>query len=362
LETRPEVNELGAAKAFQALANPQWDDNQWVLFKKIIRLSAGKFGAELGYLFEVEVFLHLLKSKKLKDRDDEEGVQVNSFQLFEKRKQKYIQDIGNKLGARLGKRKVEAINLLCKMVLENAQDLGEQIYEKSRQILKCNPDQISFSGGREAGWSDTRQNPADISLYCTNVLNSRRRGQLGWSIKFTTEHKVHVASLRAFPAYKLLGGKSNQKFERDLEEAMTGSGQLTFFKDWRLAVIDLLKKPAQEFQGNPKKFVSLLNDLLSGVNEKGTRFDTFPAVRNYARTIKGGSEWSGNMQKDFIATSDPLAKLKARSDATVDVISNNTYVKLVYHRPEGSRSGTAITFEPRSERVIVKVTNLTSEQ
>ena len=361
LETKPDEKVLGAVQSLKTLNDPGWKTKQWDLFKKIIKQSAGRFGAELGYLFEIEVFLYLIKSKRLNDRDEGESG-VGTVELFEKKRDRFLSDITSKV-QRLSANRQEAVNLLYHMVLENAKDLGEQIYSRTQQVLKCTPDEITFTGGRETDWSDVRQNPADITLYCTDALDMGERGKLGWSVKFTTEHKVHIASLRPLPAYKLLGGRSNRQFEKDLNDAMNTSTEFSFYKDWRLAVIDLLSRPAQAFQGNPQKFVSLLNDLLSGVSSQGSRYDTMPAVRNYARGIRGGADWSGYMQKDFIATSDPKAKLKARPDATVDVVDNSTYVKLVYHRPKGaggSRSGTAITFEPRSDRVIVKVTNLTA--
>lgn len=358
LETKPDEKQKGAVLSLQTLNDPGWKTRQWNLFKKIIRQSAGRFGAELGYLFEIEVFLYLIKTKKLEDRDEDAGVGVGTVEFFEKKRDRYLSDITSKV-QKLQANRQEAVDLLYHMVLENAKDLAEQIYRRSQQILRCNPDQVSFSGGRDTDWADVRQNPADITLFCTKNLDSGARGKLGWSIKFTTEHKVHIASLRPLPAYKLLGGGSDKQFEKDLNDAMSTSDQFSFFKDWRLAVIDLLGRPAEKFQDNPSKFVALLNDLLSGVRGRG-RYDTMPAVVNYARRIRGGADWSGYMQKDFIATTDPKAKLKARPDATVDVVVNNTYVKLIYHRPGGSRSGTAITFEPRSDRVIVKVSNLTA--
>lgn len=362
LETRPDEKELGATKALQALSGPDWENKQWNLFKRIIRLSASRFGAELGYLFEVEVFLYLVEKRRLIDRDDFDfGMAVGTPELFGKKRDRYLGEIGKKLGSRLGQRKQEAIGLLHYMVQEHAKDLGEQIFRRSQQVLKCNPDQISFTGG-ESDWPDVRHNPADIVLYCSSALEVGDRGKLGWNIKFTTEHKVHIASLGPLPAYKLLGGQSNKEFERELSDALIHTSQDSYFKEWRLAVLDLLGKAAHKFENSPQRFVVLLNNLLSGVTERGGRYDTLPAVRNYARPIMGGADWSGYMQKDFIATSDPKAKLKARPGADVSVIVNSTYVKLIYALPnkQGSPSGTAITFEPRTQRVIVKVSNLTA--
>jgi hypothetical protein len=364
LETRPDEKELGAVKSLQTLADPGWNASQWNLFKKIIRVSARTFGAELGYLFEIEVFIYLVSTRKLEDRDDfsfgaNTSGSISSF--FTKRKE-LLGQISSKLAYRLGQKKQEAINLLHHMVLENAKDLGDQMYRRSQQILKCNPDQASFTGGM-ADWPDVRENPADIVIYCSGIVDQQERGSLGWNIKFTTEHKVHIASLGPLPAYRLLGGRGDKKFEAELGMALDDSSHATYHKDWRLAVIDLLEKPARQFEHNPSKFVSLLNDLISGVDEEsGGRYDTLPAVVNYARPTRGGANWSVNMQRDFITTSDPKAKLKARDDADVKMLSNDTYVKLIYFRPkqQGSPSGTAITFEPRSERVIVKISNLTA--
>jgi len=359
LETRPNEKELGAVASLKGLNDPGWNTGEWDTFKRAIRQSASRFGAELGYLFEVEVFLHLITTRKLVDRDEFDfGNGATTVDLFEKKRERYLEQIASKM-IHFRTKKQQAVDLLHHMVVENARDLGDQIFRRSQQVLKCQPDQIAFTGG-EADWPDVRHNPADLVLFCSSALEQGERSQLGWNVKFTTEHKVHIASLGPLPAYHLLGGRGDQKFDRDLSNALANTAHDTYYKDWRVAVIDLLSRPAQAFQGNPKKFVALLNDLMSGVVAKGERYDTLPAVRNYARTSRGGANWSGNMQKDFIATSDPKSKLKARPDATVDVIDNSTYVKLIYHRPGGSRSGTAITFEPRSERVIVKVTNLTA--
>lgn len=332
------TKDVGAMKALQQVADPGWTGPQWKTFQNIVKKKTGDIGQAMGFLFEIEVLLYLMDKKGLFDKD--EDADVRSRALFGNRRRKYMSQIEQILFD-----KAESKQIIY-MVQSHAADLAEQIYMQSKRVLRCEPDSLRFTGG-ESAFVAERVDPADIVLFC-------KKSRLGWNIKFTSETKIHIMTATPQSAYRLLGGDDLEKFQADLNSAMQNATEYSYYTDLRLALIGAMEEVAKErFENNPVAFTDLLNRLISGKQK------TIMAPRNWASPSMGGAQWSANIQKDFITRP---TKLEARPDATVAVKSNNTYVKLTYKRPGGSHSGTSIFFEPRSERVIIKVNNLTSDR
>jgi hypothetical protein len=53
-----------------------------------------------------------------------------------------------------------------------------------------------------------------------------------------------------------------------------------------------------------------------------------------------------NIQRDFNTSDTPKTPLSAKEGAVINVVVNETYVKLLYKLKGGSRNGTYITFHP----------------
>ena len=246
------------------------------------------------------------------------------------------------------------------MLNSHAVNLADQIYVRTTKVLRCTPDRIIFTGG-EFDWNDAevgRANPADLILMCGG--ENRSRNDLGWNVKLTSETRVNMAHLSVEATFKLLGGTNTRQLQKDINDGMQHSNPGTYYTDFRSVVIPLLATAAEtNVADNPQKFADLMNYLVSG-KEGRKNYDTLPAVRNYASTSIGGAGWSEMIRKDFDVTSQEGRKLRPKSGAKVTVIQNDTYVKIIYKVPGGSSSGTFIQLEPRSDKIIIKVNNLTS--
>ena len=240
-----------------------------------------------------------------------------------------------------------AVSQIISFVRMHAEDLGKQILQKTKSVLKCNVDQIEFTGGFSKNLA-VREDPSDIRLSCSSGKG------LGWNIKFGSETRMQLAQVSHSVGYKMLGGTKKNAFAKDLSDAGDN------YKEIKRVTIEYLDDAARKTfgehpDGNTKRFVSILNNLISG-----SAHETMMAPRNYVTGL-GGAELSKNIQKDFQTSTRPGPKIKARPDATVEVHATDTYVILTYKVPGGSYDGTKIIFWPRAENIGVKVTNLTSE-
>jgi len=330
--------EVGAMKALQALKDPGWTPKQWQGFQQTIKKRTSDIGKSMGLLFEIEVLLHLMQKRKLIDVDEDEN--VSSKALFNKRRRYFITDIQNAL---FGKPQAEQI---LYMVQSHAAELAEQIYTQSAKMLKCKPDALKFTGGENANFLDAREDPADIIIYCKD-------SRIGWNLKFTSETKIHLMSIGPRSAYTLVGGNDIDQFNSDLEDMMKDATAYNHYDYFRSAIIELLGNEVKENINDPAAFTRLLNQLISGGQK------TAIAPRNWGSPSMGGAKWSANIQKDFVVKGH---KLLPQADADVTVVTNNTYVKITYKRPGGSFSGTSIFLEPKDDRVVIKVNNLTSDR
>jgi hypothetical protein len=344
----------GAEKALKLVADPNWSEKKWDMFRSIVSDDLGKIARLMGLLFETEIFVYLLQNK-IKDLD--ETGDVASHELFDRKRKRYQQEILNIINQ-------PKSNMVYYVVYNNAVDLAKKMIVMTRQTIKCNPKSCRFKGG-EAEWTDERTNPADIILYCNG-------NEMGWNIKLTSETKIHVASLSVLSTLRLLG-KNVKSIEKKWNELTKDANEYNYISVFRDAIIELLGKAAEKFNGDPKAFVDLLNTLISGKSGKH-RYKTMMAPRNWASASIGEPGWSGNIQKDFQITDDfaqGSLKPKPDSDVYVEIPPGKSYVKIRYQRPKGSggsRSGTSILLIPYigdnlwNSKINVKVTNLTSNR
>ena len=339
----------GATKALRQVTDPGWQPAQWNAFEKIIKSKIRKIASLMGFLFEIEIYLYLEHQKHVKNRDDEELGQANNAMGIEENRDKYMSEIKSKLGSE------RQANQIYLMVMSHAKDLAEKIFSKTQKTLKCTPDQIVFTGGNVGDFKE-RKNPADITLLCSGIIDGTH--SLGWNIKLTSEGRINMAMLSPLRTYELLGGKNPRRFTSALEHGMSNASETSYYTDFRNTIIPLLSKTSEEnIDGNPQKFVKILNWLIAGNHD--IKNPVALAVRHYASSAMGGAEWSSSLKRDFNIQG---LQLKPKEGAEVHVVSNSTYVKLTYKHPEGSSAGTSILFEPRSDKVIIKVSNLTREK
>lgn len=323
-----------AYKGLQKIVDPAttlgWDKKQQYRFKSNLTYSIKDIAQALGFLFEIDVFLYLRDIRKFHDGD-------NGAMNVEEQRKNYEQVISIRTGS--------ARDLIFQMVSIHVKDLSEQIITRTERILGC-ADMVWFQGGSTSNWQG-RSDPADIVVGCSTVAGEEDR--VGYSIKFGSETKISIANLGLPSVVNVL----TKKMLPNQVKKLTNIEQN---EEWSVNVIVALKEMAERFEDNPKAFVDLLNDLLTG-----SKF-TFPAARNYASTDGGGAEWSENFKKDFVVSDNPRKPLLARREATVEVDTNQTYLRMTYKVKGGSFSGTTLFFIPRQGKVDVKVTNLTSSR
>jgi len=301
-----------------------WNKTQQYRFKSNLTHAVKHVAQDLGFLFEMEVYLYL-KRKGL-----HEAIDVNIEQLRNQR----IDLIAPKLGT--------AKDQILQMVVIHAQHLGSQIVERTKRLLGC-ADMIWFSGGVKTTFNG-RENPADIQIGCSEY--SGKHDRAGYSVKFGSETRISVAHLTINGLADIVKNNKIVKKINSIEED----------DNWAANVSEEIKNGLNKYENNPAEFVKLLNRLLTGGNF------TFPAARNYASTELGGAEWSENFRKDFIVSDSPVNPLKARSNATVTVTAVASYAKIRYKVDGGSFDGTNVFFVPRNGEIDVKITNLTSSR
>jgi hypothetical protein len=327
--------QLSLIGSLQDLQEPQptWD---WEKYQKTMGTGLSRVADIMGLLFEIEVFLFLIQSHGLDTH--------SSISQFESDKQAYINMMSEK------KPDQEAVRMIVFTVEKHAKDLALKMLQRSNQILKCQPDFAVFSGGPTVrGLS--RPNPSDIILVCSQVEK-----ELGWSLKFTGETRVSMTDVSPTTAYKMLGGRRDKGFEKAFKkgiEKWEKYGDYDFFLE---EIIPYFRHAAEKNFGNPstapKKFASLINKVIAN------DYQTMLGVRNYASVARGGVDWSGAIEKDFITN----GKLKAKPNAVVTVETEKSQVKLTYKLKGGSQHGTKIFFAPKNKDIKIKVTNLTSNR
>ena len=323
-----------------------WNQSQKNSFEK--GMNAGQnslpntVGKEMGLLFEVNVFLHLLHNYKLKAI----GKDVN-YVIAEKSK---IIDEINQKAARLSTLVVEFIDV-------HATEMAEMIYKKATSLItQCKIDCIEFTGGGGASYSQNYQkmkgDTADLRIGCSRYMEGDRK-DIGFSLKASTETQQEVRAFSPTKTIAILGGSHRQqKHIHDIfntpimdvnekrEELMKYMGHLA----------------TKNFANRPKKFASLMATLVTG------GADTLPAYKNLTRG-NGEPGWSGAVQKDLNTNENPGMKLSNKMGATVEVNANSTYIALKYMVPGGNHYGTIIKFQPDTwgKSVSVGITGLNSK-
>lgn len=309
-----------------------WSGREVGQFKRTMTARIRDIASPMGFLFETEVFLHLVNNRQLHDADN------NAMGVPDLHKQQ-TDILISKLGGNP--------NQILQFVKIHAKNLGDQIIARTNRILGC-ADIIWFYGGKDVSWKG-RNNPADIVIGCSE-RHPGERDKTGYSIKFGSEARINVASFTPQTLGTLLGA-SNRSIE-SIKNVSTKD-----HKDYKAQMSEKLYQMALPlYENKPKKFVKLLNNILTG------NHDTFVAARNYASPAMGSAEWSVNFQKDFVTTDRPGNPLGAKQGATVTVDHTNTYMSMTYKVPGGSFYGTYLYFIPHADKINVKVNNLTSDR
>lgn len=310
----------GGIAAKHVAAPLGWDDKQTLNFKKTMQKNIQRIGKEMGLLFEVYIYIDLLDvglNPVEKTQDD--------FWAYSLRDQHTA-----KLQEKVSK---SSSPLILQFVEFHAKDMAQKMKQKASQLLKCSVDSVQFIGGAAGGGS--RRNPSDIIIGCGEKM-------AGFNLKFTSETKIHMASLAFHSAYELLGGQHAAAFQQGTQTA----------EDKEQFVLAHLWELAQQYENQPDQFTNMLNYLISG-NEK---MPVLMAARNYVRN-RGDVGWSGGIELDFKVKGNVLYP---KPGAMVRVQKHKTNVQLTYSVEGGSRNGTSIYFEPKQGKVVTKVTTLTS--
>jgi len=282
------------------------------VFQKVITDNIRFVARDMGYLFEIDTFLYLLQ-KNL------ENISSNTEDIKFK-KEKYSKNIEGRI-----KNKI-VYNKLIELISGHAEDLASQIYNRATSAEICNGkiDQVEFLGGGSYG-SGANHDIADIKIGCG-------LDKMGFSVKFTSEAKVPYRHLSLMTTYEMLGGNDPDQFNIKVKKALGNSE-----KEAKIVTLQNLYDLVKDYK--VQDFINLLNNVLTSNNY------TFPAVRNYFRGA-GGAQWSVNIQRDFNTSDTPKTPLSAKEGAAINVVVNETYVKLLYKLKGGSRNGTYITFHP----------------
>jgi len=313
--------------AFKSVADKlDWEPGQILTFKKTMQKSIQRIGKEMGLLFELYIYIHLIDMAGLNPIEEDK----DSFWAYSVRDQ-YME----KLQAKVSK---ASSPLILQFLELHSKDMAQKMKAKAASLLKCPVDSVQFNGG-EGSTFTARKTPADIIIGCGQQM-------VGFNLKFTSETKIHLASLAFHSAYNLLGGRNPGNFQKGVEMAEEGEeNQFVLSQLWELA---------QQYENQPTKFTKMLNYLISGVGE----MPVVPAMRNYTRN-RGNAEWSGGIELDFIVKNNVLYP---KPGATVQVQKKQprTYVQLTYKVADGTPHGTSIYLEPNQGKVSVKANNFTS--
>lgn len=301
-----------------------WDAKQTLNFSKSMKQNIQRIGKEMGLLFEIYVYIHLLEVglKPIEEKQDDFWAYALSDQYTEKLQEKVSKS---------------SSPLILQFVEFHSKDMAQKMKQKTSQLLQCSVDSVQFSGG--AADFGGRRNPSDIIIGCGEKM-------AGFNLKFTSETKIHMASLAFHSAYELLGGQHAADFQQGTQ---TAENQEQF-------VIDQLWELAQQYENQPGQFTDTLNYLVSGRMGGSGKMPVLMAARNYVRN-RGDVGWSSGIELDFKVKNNVLYP---KPGAMVRVQKHKTNVQLTYSVEGGSRNGTSIHFEPKKGRVVTKVTTLTS--
>ena len=299
-------------------------------------------GKEMGLLFEVEVFIYLVNTFKLKPIGQKDLAWASNESI------RLGSVISAKIGVRLGKLVIEFI----KAHSGGGKGMAPLIHSKAMALVRqCIVNSIEFTGGAdgEAGASARlKEDTADLRIGCEDYLTGMR-SSLGFSLKAGTETEVEVRKLGPGRALSILGASDAiiRQIKGIEDPAMK-----------RQSLITAMNTAAtKNYRNNPKKLASLLDLLVTGGS------DTIPAYRSLLKPGMGPGFGSA-IGRDFNTGEGPGRKISAKmgNSPIIDIISNATYVKINYKIQGGNHYGTSVIFEPESDgsKVFVRVTNLGS--
>lgn len=351
-----EITEKGwkgkTATAALGPALAHWTTGQRGSFEK--GMDAGKHslpslvGKEMGFLFEIEVFIHLLRSYGLKPL----GAKDLAYAMGEKTRLE--QEIARKL------RNQQLAALACEFIEVHAgsgeNGMAGLIYKKSLELIRdCKVDTVEFTGGDVTAYrARLKSDTADLRVGCGTAM-AGGRSDVGFSLKAVTETQIEVRSFSIGRALMLLGGSSTaaKKLQSVLQNPLFDE------KDKQQEILRVYEKTAaRNYQNKPQKLARLLELLVTG------GADTLPAYRMLVRNI-GEPGWSGAVEKDFVTGEGPGSKLGAKlgSSPAITVKATKTYISLTYMVEGGNHYGTSIKFEPMADgsKVSVYVSNLVSK-
>jgi hypothetical protein len=298
-------------------------------FVDFINKNIRLVGKEMGLLFEIELF-YTLTQNGLNPSGENEFLTFSVSDAIAQRRN-LIQEIKTKSGINID---------ILKFVQFHARELAAKLIEKTKLILKCNPDTVIFTGG--SADFNSRIDVADIKLGC-------KAKEIGYSTKFTSEKFIHVASVKPSSLYLLLNGPDLKIFLSNIE-----AYKINYKKTKKYVINEIYA--LLDTEKSPDKFAYLLNYFLTGKTK------TFFAPVLYTHDI-GGPDWANSIKKDFIF-SEKSNKLIPKRNAEITLLKNQTYAKMNYKVEGGSTFGTSIIFEPEIGDIVrfkIKITNLVNK-
>lgn len=292
-------------------------------------------GSEMGLLFEVEVFIFLVETFKLKP--------VGKTLSWAKSEVFRIGGlITKKVGQGLGRLVIEFIHSHA----SGRSGMGNLIYDKAMSLVReCVVDCIEFTGGNNISLKNI-EDTADLRIGCAKYLPGIRK-DVGFSLKAVTETQVNVRNLGSGKALSLLGASKR------VYEDIANNPLYDDVERKSLLLTTMEKYGERNFANKPRRFAKLLETLVTG------GADTIPAYRSLL-SADSSPGWSPAINKDFVTGEGPTGKLGAKSSSVIEVMLNSTYMKLVYMVDGGNHYGTSVQFEPTADgkQVSVVVSNL----
>ena len=297
---------------------PEFTQEEKNKLAKTINFKLRVVSGQIGLLFEIIVFLKLIKEKKLKVSGEK------SVSWAEDEIQRLLKEIVSHTGQQHAANWYTIIN-------HHASGLADDIYRKSQKLLKTSPGQVSFTGG--VGYSSIIHSMADIII-----------DRIGFSIKLSTEPRMTMKETTPESLYRILGG-SNISFKEESPEN----------------ILEHIFEQAQTAE--PEQIGSLISWLISGQTETGKTAEVWPAYLDYV-TGKKTVGYSQGMKKDFIVNRTELIP-KKDSKINVRKTQNSVIIKI----QKDSIHGTSIEMQlkPPSKRTseiffVVRMRNLLSAE
>lgn len=298
-------------RIMQNIDTSTWKPSQQKTFASQVQKNIRNIASPLGFRLEIDVVLHLVAQYKM-------SVVGSSIQELQSRRQELSEKIQFYLTNNF------VYEQFDQYVKSHAVELADAIYKRTRELLRCDPIEVSYH-------TDFSGQKADLKMLC-------KRSNTAWSLKYVSEGLVSVRTLSMYNAYRLLGGRDNSKDETYFSD-LAETGDATEIR--RQSLDDLWSAiEDSDWTSDPNNFARLLTSLLRGDDK------SLMAIKNYNVNKMTVGEPSAAMAANFKTRTGPNGIIfSPLPGATITANKTKEYIRL-YYTLGTSKHPTYIAIEP----------------